>query len=80
MYLMLTGSSLVEWLETANVVTGFYPFMSMAKSSTYNLEDVYDVAMMNLNSILQRELPARNSKCGGSKWTRDPNTKRMKRV
>jgi hypothetical protein len=39
-----------EWFETANVITGLYPFMSMAKSSTYNLEDVYDVAMMNLNS------------------------------
>jgi hypothetical protein len=51
MYLMLTGSSLGEWLEIANVITGLYPFMSMAKSSTYNLEDVYDVAMMNLNSV-----------------------------
>ena len=51
MYLNLTGSSLGEWLETANTVTGLYPFMSMAKSSTYNLEDVYDFAMMNLNSI-----------------------------
>jgi hypothetical protein len=51
MYLILTGSSLTEWLETANTVTGLYPFMSMAKSSTYNLQDVYKFAMMNLNSI-----------------------------
>jgi hypothetical protein len=51
MYLILTGSSLGEWLETANTVTGLYPFMSMAKSSTYNLEEVYEFAMMNLNSI-----------------------------
>ena len=51
MYLILTGSSLGAWLETSNVVTGLYPFMSMAKSSTYNLEDVYEFAMMNLNSI-----------------------------
>jgi hypothetical protein len=57
----LTGSLLGEWLETENVVTGLYPFMSMAsKSKNYNLEEIYDVAMMNLNSILQRELPARN--------------------
>ena len=27
----MTGSSLPEWLETTNVVTGLYPFMSMAK-------------------------------------------------
>jgi hypothetical protein len=52
MYLILTGSPLVEWLETANGVTGLYPFMSMAtKSNDYKLEEVYDVAMMNLNSI-----------------------------
>ena len=51
MYLILTGSSLGEWLETANAVTGFYPFMSMAKSNDCNLEDVYDVAMMNLNTF-----------------------------
>ena len=51
MYLNLTGSSLGEWLETANAVTGLYPFMSMAKSSTCNLEEVYEVAMMNFNSI-----------------------------
>ena len=30
MYLMLTGSSLGELLETPNAVTGLYPFMSMA--------------------------------------------------
>ena len=53
MYLILIGSSLFDWLETPNKVTGLYPFMSMAKLSTYNLEDVYDVAMMNLNSIFQ---------------------------
>jgi hypothetical protein len=81
MYLILTGSSLVEWLETANTVTGLYPFMSMAnKSKNYNLEDMYDVAMMNLNSILQREFRPRSSKRSGSKWIRDPNTKRMKHV
>jgi hypothetical protein len=51
MFLTLTGLSLTEWLESANTVTGLYPFMSMAKSSTYNLEEVYDFAMMNLNSI-----------------------------
>jgi hypothetical protein len=61
MYLTLTGSSLTEWLETANTVTGLYPFMSMAKSSTYNLEDVYDFAMMNLNSI-QRDCVLQESK------------------
>ena len=81
MYLTLTGSSLGEWLDTISGVTGLYPFMSMAtKSNDCNLEDVYDIAMMNLNSILQRELPARNAKRSGSKWTRDPNAKRMKRV
>jgi hypothetical protein len=43
-----------EWVEIANGVTGLYPFMSMAyQSNDYNLEDVYDVAMMNLNSIPQ---------------------------
>ena len=84
MYLILTGLSLVEWLETMNGVTGLYPFMSMAtKSNDCNLEEVYDAAMMNLNSILQRELPARNAKRSGSKWTRDTrdrNAKRMRRV
>jgi hypothetical protein len=81
MYLILTGSSLVEWLETMNGVTGLYPFMSIAtESNDCNLEDVYDVAMMNLNCILQKELPPRNAKRSGSKWTRDPNSKRMKRV
>ena len=81
MYLSLTGSSLVEWLETPNGVTGLYPFMSMAiESNDCNLEDVYDVAMMNLNSIFQRELPARNTKHSGSKWTRDRIAKSMKRV
>ena len=70
MYLILTGSSLVEWLETPNGVTGLYPFMCMAtKSNNCNLEDVYNVAMMNLNSILQRELPARNAKHSGRKGT-----------
>ena len=63
MYLTLTGSSLVEWLETTNGVTGLYPFMSMAtESNDYNLEEVYEFAMMNLNSFLQRELLARNTK------------------
>jgi hypothetical protein len=55
MYLILTGSSLFEWLETTNTVTGLYPFMSMAtKSKNYKLEEVYDVAMMNLNTILYK--------------------------
>jgi hypothetical protein len=56
MYLIMTGSSLFAWLETPNGVTGLYPFMSMATQSKNkcNLEDVYEVAMMNLNSILQR--------------------------
>ena len=49
------------------------------KSKKSNRKDVYDVAMMNLNSILQRELPPRNAKRSGSKWTRDPNSKRLKR-
>jgi hypothetical protein len=81
MYLILTGSSLGEWLETVNAVTGLYPFMFMAtESNDCNLEKVYEFAMMNLNSILQRELPPRNAKRSGSKWTRDRNTKRMKRV
>ena len=72
MYLILIRSSLGEWLETANTVTGLYPFMSMAtKSNDYNLEEVYEVTMMNLNSILQRKLPARNAKHSGTKWTRD---------
>jgi hypothetical protein len=81
-YLILTGSSLAEWLETANTVTGLYIFMSMANKSNCNsLQKVYKIAMMNLNSILQtRELPSRNTKRSGSKWTRDRNSKRMKRV
>jgi hypothetical protein len=81
MYLTLTGSSLGEWLETPHVVTGLYPFMSMAtKSNNYNLDDVYDIAMMNLNSILQRRLPPRNAKRSGSKLMIYPNAKIMKRV
>ena len=81
MFLILTGSSLVEWLETMNGVTGLYPFMSMATiSSNYNLEEVYDTAMMNLNSILQRALPPRNAERIGSQLTADRNTKRMKCV
>jgi hypothetical protein len=80
MYLILTGSSLAEWLETTNRVTGLYPLMSMAaKSNDCNLEDVYDVAMTNLNSILQRELPIRSTKCS-SEVTTDRHSKRMKRV
>jgi hypothetical protein len=70
MYLILIGSSLGAWLETPNTVTGLYPFMSMAKLSIYNLEDVYDAAMINLNNILQRKLTYR----------RDRNSKRMRRV
>ena len=55
LYLIMTGSSLAEWLETANVLTGLCPFMSMAiKSNDYNLEDVYEVAMMDLNTILDK--------------------------
>ena len=61
MYLILTGLSLTEWLETANAVTGLYPLMSMAKSSIYNLEDVYKFAMMNMNSI-QRDCVLEESK------------------
>jgi hypothetical protein len=81
MYLILTGSSLGEWLETINGVTGLYPFMSMAtKSSNYNLEDVYDVAMMNLNSILQKELSLSNSKRSSNECTTDRHSKTMKRV
>jgi hypothetical protein len=55
MYLILTGSSLGEWLETANAVTGLYPFMSMATSNCYSFEKVYDVAMMNLNTVCQSD-------------------------
>jgi hypothetical protein len=54
MYLIMTGSSLPEWFETTNAVTGlyWYPFMSMAKKSNYHsLCNIYDVAMLNLNSI-----------------------------
>ena len=80
MYLILTGSSLAEWLETANAVTGLYPFMSMAKSSTYNLGDVYDATMVNLNNILERKLRPRHVKHSGTKCTRDRNSKRLKRV
>jgi hypothetical protein len=76
----LTGSLLGEWLETENVVTGLYPFMSMAsKSKNYNLEEIYDVAMMNLNSFFSREVPPRNAKQSGSRWRRQRNTKQMKR-
>ena len=78
MYLILTGSSLGEWLETANAVTGLYPFMSMAKSSTYNLEDVYDVAMMNLNSI-QRDCVLQESTRNKAIHT-DERTRDAKRV
>jgi hypothetical protein len=81
MYLILTGSSLGEWLETMDGVTGLYPFMCMAtKSNDCDLEDVYDVAMMNLNSILQRALPPRNAERIGSQLTADRNTKRLKCV
>ena len=80
MYLIMTGSSLGEWLETPNAVTGLYPFMSMVnKSNDCNLEDMYDIAMINLYSILQRILPPINIKCS-SQWTRDRNAKRMKRI
>jgi hypothetical protein len=81
MYLMLTRSSLFEWLETANGVTGLYPFMSMAtKATNYSLEEVYDVARMNLNSILHRKLHPRKTKHSGTKWTTDRHSKAMKRV
>ena len=33
----------LDWLGTANVVTGIYPFMSMTKSNYINLENMYDV-------------------------------------
>ena len=69
MYLILTGSSLFEWLETANVVIGLHPFMSMAKSNCNNVEKVYEVVMMNLNIILQRRFASRNTKRSVSKWT-----------
>ena len=39
-FLILTGSSLPTWLETANAVTGLYPFMCMAGSRTYNANAV----------------------------------------
>ena len=81
MYLNLTASSLGEWLETIHGMTGLYPFMSMAtKSNDCNLEDVYDVAMMNMNSILQRELPPRNAERSGSKLIRNLIAKIMKHV
>jgi hypothetical protein len=48
MYLILTGSSLFEWLETANAVTGLCPFMYMAtKSNDCNLEDVSFIKQNN---------------------------------
>jgi hypothetical protein len=80
MYLILTGSSLGEWLETTNGVTGLYPFMCMAtKSKNYNLKEVYNVAMINLNSILSREVLSKKLKCS-SVWATDHNAKRMKHV
>ena len=55
MCLIMSESSLFEWLEIANAVTGLYPFMSMTiKSNGYNLEKVYEVAMMNLNTFLYK--------------------------
>jgi hypothetical protein len=40
-YLILTESSLFEWFETANAMTGLDPFMSMAtQSKNYDLEEV----------------------------------------
>jgi hypothetical protein len=56
MYLILTGLSLAEWAGTENAITGLFPFMSMATiSNSYKVEEVYDVAMMNLNNILERK-------------------------
>ena len=45
-----------EWLETANAVTRLYPSMYMAKSNCHRLYKICDVAIMNLNSTLQRRL------------------------
>jgi hypothetical protein len=78
MYLMLTGSSLVEWLETANTVTGLYPFMSMAKSSTYNLKEVYEFTMMNLNSTIQSDFVLEENKKINATDERTRDAKRMK--
>jgi hypothetical protein len=78
MCLILTGSSLFEWLETTNTVTGLYPFMSMAtKSNDYNLEEVYDVAMMNLNSI-ERNCVLEESTKNKATDERTRDTKRAK--
>ena len=79
MYLTLTGLSLTEWLETANTVTGLYPFMSMAKSSTYNLEEVYKFAMMNLNSI-QRDCVLQEESMKNISIHTDERTRDAKRV
>ena len=78
MYLILTGLSLTEWLETANTVTGLYPFMSMAtESNDYKLEEVYDAAMMNLNSI-QSDCVLQENKKNNATDERTRDAKRMK--
>jgi hypothetical protein len=41
----LPESSLPDWFETANTVTGLYPFMS---SLAKNIEEVCEVATMTL--------------------------------
>jgi hypothetical protein len=78
MYLNFNGSSLVEWLETPNALTGLYPFMSMAtKSNDYNLEEVNKFAMMNLNSIESNCVVEKSTKNKATdEGTRD--TKRVK--
>jgi hypothetical protein len=79
MYVILIGSSLVEWLETVNAITGLYPFMSMATSNCYSFEKVYDVAMMNLNTGCQSDYVLEgknNNNMVVDERTRDP--KRVK--
>jgi hypothetical protein len=77
MYLILTGSSLFEWAETANAVSGMYPFLSMAKSNCNNLETVYDVAMMNMN-IFQRDYVLQEIKKNKATDERTRDAKRVK--
>ena len=74
-YLLLTGSSLHKWLETNNAVTGLYPFMSMVSLECHGLENVYEVAMMNLTNIFQRRTPSQNTKC-----TNRRNSTKRKRI
>ena len=49
MFFILSGSSMDEWLETANQVTRLYPFMSMAMPNKCNFETLYEFAMKSMH-------------------------------